>query len=442
MLRLAQFNFKSDPSVVLKSACADSLALDGRLPAPPWLRDGQFDLVLTNPPFGVSVNRESANFDGYLTARDVNGEALRAQGSEIMFVEKALRLLKPGGRLGIVLPRSVVTNKKLSFQRAALGRLGYVLACFTLPPETFNATGAQTTTVVLIIEKYGASSQDDHVSPVFARIDNVGYDTTGRAREGNQLPGLGDDIAEAVRSGKSRGLATVQPSILAGSSFERLESLLSGARSSGTRGTRTLDDLISFVSTGTTPSRASYTDNGLFLIKVGNLTGSGINWIARDRNFVDGKAAEKYRRSGRLARAGDILLTSSAHNSKYIGKKVDIVTEIPDEVGGEAAYVGEVMLLRPRPEVDPFLLLAYMRSRHVSEALQDRVRGQTAHLHADDLRTVTVDADCFSSPLLKQVADLLREEAEVNQQLNSIAFQEIRLRAELEKARLLQIAAE
>ena len=103
-----------------------------------------------------------------------------------------------------------------------------------------------------------------------------------------------------------------------------------------------------------------YTSDGLFVVKVGNLTGNGINWQPRDRNFIDRSEISKRAKQNLMIKEGDILLTSSAHSVIYIAKKVDIVHKIPKWVGGNASIVGEVMLLRPdKQKIDPYALLAY-----------------------------------------------------------------------------------
>lgn len=443
MIQLAQFNGGHLVGVEMRTTTADSLLPFGDPAHPSWLREAAFDVIVTNPPFGVSLDARACSFADYLTCRDASGLTNAKQSSEVVFLERALQLLKPDGRLGIVIPRSVITNQRLAEARRQLGTLGAVVGLITLPPETFAATGTQTTTVVLLVQKYGAKiSRHSYLKPVIARVENVGYDLSGRDRAGSQLSNLGLDVAKAIDTEQSSGIALVQEVIKAEDSFGQLEKMLGGSRTRGKPTGRPLSDLVQYANTGATPPRSAYTPSGLFLVKVGNLSGAGINWVARDRNFIVPKG-KRFNDPERLLRSGDILLTSSAHMTKYIGKKMDIVTTVPDEVGGQAFYVGEVMLVRPREGIDPFLLLAYLRSPEVVEALQDRVRGQTAHLHPDDLLTIQLNEALYSSSLLRDVAGLLREEAALNDRLNELAFAQARLRAELsDQSALLELAAE
>jgi type I restriction enzyme M protein len=160
------------------------------------------------------------------------------------------------------------------------------------------------------------------------------------------------------------------------------------------------------------------------LVKVGNLSGKGIDWAARDRNFISPAEREKRRKSNLLIRTGDILLTSSAHSPVYIAKKVDVVTEIPQWVGGEASFVGEVMLIRPNAEqIDPFVLLAFLRHPAVVAQIQRAVRGQTAHLHPRDIGSIKVPNSLLGpAGTYAEIAKLLREEATLSEHSNVLTW--------------------
>lgn len=385
---------------------------------------GCADYVLTNPPFGVSVDPGSYDLSSFITAHGRNSRKL---SSELLFLERALDLLKPDGWLAIVLPKSAINTNSGVGARAALDAVGVIRAIIDLPPETFAATGTMTNTVVLFVQKFGNSALPaDMVAPLYVRLENVGFDNTGRVRVGSQLPGLGQALRDAVLEGREDSRIEILPLQRAGQSFSALPELVKG-RPSASIGRKTikLRQLVEVASTGTTPPRASYADEGLFLVKVGNLTGSGVNWLPRDRNFVDvSTTGRRYAKDSMILRAGDILLTSSAHSPKYIAKKVDVISSIPGWVGGKASYVGEVMLVRPNQQkVDPFVLASYLRLPSVADEIQRMIRGQTAHLHPEDLLNLEVDEDViFASTAISELAALLREESSIAERLNEISW--------------------
>ena len=433
MMLLADLNLGPSPPVAFNKRICDTLRPEEYTD---FLCDESVDIILTNPPFGVNVDSRTYDLSIFATAATDGAQVIRRQPSELLFLEQCLSLLKPDGLLAIVLPRSAVNTLAADRARSMLSHTASVLAIITLPPETFGSTGTMTNTVVLFLRKYGSLiAPSDDVQPAVARIDNVGFDSTGRVREGSQLPGLGRALRAACFGTVTDDRITRGLSRRAEQTLPSLPEIVKGQKqSSQITHRRTLGDLVTFAATGTTPPRAAYADSGLFLVKVGNLTGAGVSWVPRDRNFVDGNTAAKRRtRPERLLQAGDIVLTSSAHSPKYIARKVDVIDGIPEWVGGIASFVGEITVLRPdERSVDPFVLAAYLRLPMVTEEIQYMVRGQTAHLHPVDLLSLQIDEEMIRNELLvTKLAVSVRREAKLNLQMNDIAWDQIRMRASL-----------
>lgn len=95
------------------------------------------------------------------------------------------------------------------------------------------------------------------------------------------------------------------------------------------------------ITTGKTASRAQYQKAGLHLVKVGNLTGHGIEWCSVERQFVDDAFWTKH--IGARLEKGDILLTAAAHGPKWIGLKVDIFEGAPPHLDQRVMCCGELM---------------------------------------------------------------------------------------------------
>ena len=425
MLLLADLNLGYRPGLSFHRACADSLRVLGQSEVLPLgLVPNSVDVILTNPPFGVTVTRDTGVLDLFDTGGLEFGQKQSKVPSEVLFVELCLRMLRPGGRLGIVLPRSVITNERIAKQRGSIDQIGCLTDIVDLPPETFAAMGTQTTTVAAFFRKHPAKRDRRNVSVRVCHVTNVGFDTTGRYRGGNQLPKLAARLSEDSPVG--------DPSVVTYSNLTPNETLQRATdflfRRNGCRTGKALREFVEMANTGRTPGRSTYTNDGTFILKVGNLTGRGIDWEPRDRNFVSRTEGAKRAKSGRLAlREGDVLLTSSAHASRYIAKKVDVVAQIPENYR-EVTFVGEMIRVRPASGVDPFVLLAALRLPRVREDLQASVRGQTAHLNPVDLLEVTVPCDLRApDQRLLQAADLLRREAELAFQLNLVALHALRL---------------
>lgn len=109
---------------------------------------GSMDVVMTNPPFGSDIPVTDPNILkqyelAYRWERTEGGGFRKTesrQGSvapEILFIERCLQWLRPGGRMGIVLPDGILGNPGDEYIRWWIMRHAYVLASVDLPVECF-----------------------------------------------------------------------------------------------------------------------------------------------------------------------------------------------------------------------------------------------------------------------------------------------------------------
>ena len=285
MLLLAKLNLSYIKNVIFKNQLVDTIKHSEKK---------YYDVIVTNPPFGVSVDSRNYNFNFYKTCQDEYGYNLKTQTSEIVFMEKCLKLLKPNGTLAIVVPRSIVTNNNLQKARAILSTYGYIEAIINLPPETFTLSGTQTATSILFIKRYKNKKEClEYSNIVIGNIFNTGYDSTGRKKQGEQLSLLPTLMKECLQSEESKENIYLKKHIRKSETFKQVSNFLttynSGFKTEGLQ----LASLCHDICIGKTPPRNAYSDSGAFILKVGNLTGSGINWEARDRNYVSELEIEK-----------------------------------------------------------------------------------------------------------------------------------------------------
>ena len=426
MLLLADLNLGHQPEIMFHRACADSLREIGKCEASPLgLLPNSVDVILTNPPFGVTVTRDTGVLDLFETSGRGLDQEQNKVPSEVLFIELCLRLLRPGGRLGIVLPRSVITNEGLAQQRYLLDQIGFLTDIIDLPPRDVRFyRNPDNDCSGFLPQASRDGAPEVCIGPRMLRNKcRLRHDGTV-PRRGISYPDLAGSLAED-------GLVA-EPNVTAYSGIPSTETLQRATgflfRRNGHRAGNALREFVEMVNTGRTPGRSAYTENGMFILKVGNLTGRGINWEPRDRNFVSQAEGSKRTQSRKLGlRKGDILLTSSAHAARYIAKKVDIIAHIPENYQA-VTFVGEVVRVHPASGVDPFILLAALRHPRVREDLQASVRGQTAHLHPRDLLEVMVPCDLRDpNRNLVEVARLLRQEADFAFQLSMIALRASRL---------------
>ena len=120
---------------------------------------GKVDLLVTNPPFGGDAKIDDAHILSQyeLPAWD-RRDAMSAMPAEQLFVETALRFLKPGGHLVIVLPDGILNNPGLRYIRLWLLRRAKMIASVDLPKSTFAASGGVNNPSVLIVQRLSATA--------------------------------------------------------------------------------------------------------------------------------------------------------------------------------------------------------------------------------------------------------------------------------------------
>jgi type I restriction enzyme M protein len=185
--------------------------LPGVEPAEKAVAFGTVDVLLTNPPFGSEIPITDPNIlvDYDLAAKwDRVGQEFRrgdgyqsAVAPEVLFIQRAVRWLRPGGRMAIVLPNGILGNPSDEYIRAWILRHCWVLASVELPVEVFiHEADVNILTSLLFLKKkseeemYAESLRRKIVDyPVFMAVaEKVGYDRRGntiykRAPDGQEL---------------------------------------------------------------------------------------------------------------------------------------------------------------------------------------------------------------------------------------------------------------
>ena len=181
------------------------------------VKQGAFDIVVTNPPFGGQAQIDDPHV---LSRYDLPGldtkDTRRLMPAEQLFVEGALKYVKRGGYLAIVLPRSIANNPGLKFIRRWLLQNTRIVASIDLPKETFAEGGGVPNPSVLILQKLGGEDARlaqvgalDQYEIFMAIPQKVGIDKRGnevhvRTPEGlivlddNDMPIIDDDLPKVV----------------------------------------------------------------------------------------------------------------------------------------------------------------------------------------------------------------------------------------------------
>ncbi len=123
---------------------------------------GKVDVLFTNPPFGGKAKIDDGHIlDQYeLPGWDADSPRT-AMPAEQIFIETALRFVKPGGHLVIVVPDGIVNNPGLRFIRSWLLRRARIIASVGLPKTTFAASKGINNPTVLIAQKFSRRESMD-----------------------------------------------------------------------------------------------------------------------------------------------------------------------------------------------------------------------------------------------------------------------------------------
>lgn len=144
----------------------------------------QFDVLLANPPFAGDI-KESRILAKYDLGKKENGKWQNAVGRDILFIERNLDFLKPGGRMAVVLPQGRFNNSSDKVIRDYIAEHCRILAVVGLHGNTFKPhTGTKTS--VLFVQKWNDDKKAGTLCPktddyniFFATMRKPGKDNSG-----------------------------------------------------------------------------------------------------------------------------------------------------------------------------------------------------------------------------------------------------------------------
>ena len=145
--------------------------------------ENRFDIILTNPPFGSRVEKDATISEAdKFTDEDRIAAYIKRYGeayrealkqvnenigkkllslyhidsglTEVLFIERCLNLLKPGGRMGIVLPEGVLNNTNLQKARDFVEGKAKIMLIVSIPQDVFMASGATVKPSLLFFRKF------------------------------------------------------------------------------------------------------------------------------------------------------------------------------------------------------------------------------------------------------------------------------------------------
>ena len=193
MLRLGCVNLGLFGATGTRLYLANGLARDGGDAEVTVPLEGQAQLILTNPPFGATYGgKDIADF---AMARDRS-----RVDSEILFLERYVDWVAPGGVIVTIVPDSILVNRGVFAQiRSLLFEKCHIEAVFSLPPVTFAAAGTSTKTSILVLRRRQGKATH---KTFFGVAREVGFNVITRSGQRRRVHHARSDLAELLAAMK------------------------------------------------------------------------------------------------------------------------------------------------------------------------------------------------------------------------------------------------
>lgn len=172
-------------------------------------KEFRFDVLMANPPFAGDI-RERRIISKFELGKKPSGDSKERLGRDILFIERNLDFLKPGGRMAVVLPQGRFNNSSDKHIRDFIAEHCRILAVVGLHGNTFKPhTGTKTS--VLFVQKW---NDDPAEGPLCPKVDdyNIFFATmkkSGKDNSGEKIyvkRNVSAPVAEALEAGDATAL--------------------------------------------------------------------------------------------------------------------------------------------------------------------------------------------------------------------------------------------
>jgi|GEM_PF-593599 len=402
---------------------------------------GKVDLILTNPPFGAEYDAEellrTSPPERYPMLHELreSGRLPRTVDSEIILLDRCLSLLRPRGRLVIVLPDKVISAKGVEAAvREWVGRHARLKAVVELPAVTFAQAGTRTKTCFVYLQKHPAAYRDSANSRTYMSVcEDTGFEVVERVGAPVKVPSGTNElhsIAATYRDTTEEGASGDAPYLVVSEEpsavWVRKDAFINGrwtpsfyhaSRLKAVAELEVLKDsgfelhpLASVARLCSKERKRAAMASDAKVISVLHVSTDGT---------IDLKEVEQYapKTSGLNCTPGEILFSK-------INPRIPRIAVVP-RIGVPLACSTEFEILLPRKDLDPYLLAALLRSRPI----QEQVRYLTSGTSSSHNRIKDSELGDILVPLPKKGSPLAGKFAEVGETLR--ASIEARYRADL-----------
>ncbi len=359
---------------------------------------GRFDIVITNPPFGskikVSDEQVIKQYElGYKWKRDRKSQKYEhtnqsydSRPPQLLFLERCVQFLRPGGRMGIVLPESMISNPSYQFVMQWLAEQMIIQAVVTLPEPLFKTSGkggTHTKVCVVIATKRDTEDSLKLADQVFlSDVRWCGHDSRGNPtiRIVDGEPKVLDEVPQVAplyrRHSEQESLtperlahqlerSNIRSDVYVPKYYDpRLRSAKESLHTTHNFCQIGLleEKGILTISTGVEPGKMSYGTGLVPFIRTSDIS----NWELKTdpKHCVSEEIYDEYRSKCEVSR-GDILMV---RDGTYLVGTSAMITEYD----GPLLFQSHIYRLRINDdkELDPYLLFAALNSEFVMQQIR------------------------------------------------------------------------
>ncbi|MCA1307981.1 SAM-dependent methyltransferase [Microbacterium esteraromaticum] len=127
---------------------------------PQAMKDGTFSVVMANPPFGTNLKiaGRDSQVNDFSIAKAAGKGVYKDLEIGLVFLERAYRLLRPGGRMAIILPETYFFSSSYSFLDEGLKPRLALRGVVNIPMEAFQGF-CRAKTNLYVFEKLAANGK-------------------------------------------------------------------------------------------------------------------------------------------------------------------------------------------------------------------------------------------------------------------------------------------
>lgn len=391
LARLARMRVSLLTGRPTKVSVGDSLAWHSMDPTS-FMRNsksGSYDIVLTNPPFGTKIVAASdgvrRRFDlahRWVPLRDKTGlvrseELFPNTPPQILFVERCISLVRPGGRVGMVVPESILCGKNYRHVVEYILRSATIEGVVGMPDALFKTSGkggTHTKTALIYLKKRPTPLCGRKYSIFMAEATWCGHDSRGRPIPKDDTPAIIKNYLAwktKVRVPGPSPLGYIVPStelkegVLAPRAYNpEIQILLHSLK--GSHLLVPFGDLVKrdvlYLSTGDEVGKLAYGSGEIPFVRTSDLS----NWeIKLDPKHGVSREIYVALRKSQDVQPGDILMV---RDGTYLIGTSAIVTKYDTEM----VLQSHIYKIRVRDNdlLDPYLLLAVLSSPVVQHQIK------------------------------------------------------------------------